>query len=96
MCKFKKNTGQDFRTVVAALRRYILGAPEIISGRLGSAGEVVRKRRHQEVAEMLRHESLSTGGTLLENSGSNGLLTVMNSDGSCVRPELSYQELQSG
>ena len=72
MCRFKKNTSQDFWTVVAALRRYSQQAPEIITGRLFNAGLLAKDRRRQEAMEMMRLEWPSMGVNLLEYSSSKG------------------------
>jgi protein SERAC1 len=68
MCKFGKNTSQDFRTVVAALRRYGQEAPEVIKSRWVKTCQTLSENRRCEAMEMLRgvHPS-STHDHPLEN-----------------------------
>ncbi|TVY40134.1 Protein SERAC1 [Lachnellula subtilissima] len=66
MCRFEKNTSQDFRTVVAALRRYSQQAPEVIYGRLLDAGRLDRDRRGQEAMKLLRYGRPPMGGNLID------------------------------
>lgn len=54
MCKFERSTSQGFRTVVAALRRYVQEAPQVISSRWIKTAEMLSENRRHEAMEMLR------------------------------------------
>ncbi|TVY17863.1 hypothetical protein LARI1_G004175 [Lachnellula arida] len=70
MCRFKKHTSQDFRTVVAALRRYSQQAPRVIRGRLLEAESLDRDRRGEEAMKLLRYGRFPMGANLIESSSS--------------------------
>jgi protein SERAC1 len=53
MCKFAKNSSQGFRTVVAALRRYVQEAPQLIQGRKIKATQMLKEKRQDEAMEIL-------------------------------------------
>ena len=55
MCKFDNDKEQGFRIVVAALRRYVAEAPEVIKERRIRAGEAERKRRWEDAHDLVQH-----------------------------------------
>ncbi|RFU28118.1 hypothetical protein B7463_g8228, partial [Scytalidium lignicola] len=54
MVRFKKNSEQGFRTVVAALKRYSKEAPQVIRDRVDKAAEIMSERRRNEALELLK------------------------------------------
>ena len=54
MCKFKSSLDQGFRTVVAAMRRYAIEAPEVVAARHVRAADALAGRRRDEAAELVR------------------------------------------
>ncbi|TVY50557.1 Protein SERAC1 [Lachnellula cervina] len=70
MCRFKKNTSQDFRTIVAALWRYSQQAPGVIHGRLLEVESLDRDHRGEQAMKLLRYGSLPMGANLIESSSS--------------------------
>ena len=54
MCKFENLNSPGYRLVVAALIRYSKEAPEVISQRWKHTIDMLRSKRSQEVAELLR------------------------------------------
>jgi protein SERAC1 len=54
MCKFDSHTSPGYRLVVAALIRYSMEAPEVISRRWKHAVEMLNSQRSQEADELLR------------------------------------------
>ena len=54
MCKFESKDAPGFRTVVAALRRYVLDAPGVIRGRMLRAEEMLRNQEWANATELVR------------------------------------------
>ena len=54
MCKFETKDSAGFRTVVAALKRYSLDAPKVISTRNIRAGELLSAQGWHEATELVR------------------------------------------
>ncbi|KAL9046878.1 MAG: hypothetical protein Q9214_000404 [Letrouitia sp. 1 TL-2023] len=54
MCKFDSKNSPGFRTVAAALRRYSVDAPSVITVRLARVGRILHEQRLHEADELLQ------------------------------------------
>ena len=54
MCKFENKNAPGFKTVVAALRRYVADAPGIVRGRTRRAEEMLREQGWADAEELVR------------------------------------------
>ena len=54
MCKFEDKNAPGFKTVIAALRRYVFDAPGIVGERTRRAGQMLRESGWADAEEMVR------------------------------------------
>ena len=66
MCRFRSDKEQGFRTVVAALKRYIAEAPGTILERHERAEETAWKGRLDEAKDLVKGMGVDFGGGILE------------------------------
>lgn len=79
MIKFDNSSSQGFRTVMAALRRYIREAPEVIKTRLNIAAELLRASRQNEAMELMKTVQPSATYYISRHGASNNGAAAQNS-----------------
>lgn len=54
MCRFESKASPGYRVIVAAMIRYSKGAPDVIGPRWVGAKEMLKAKRVNEAAELMR------------------------------------------